>query len=207
VKGQVQARGVQRRQAIVDAAIEHFAQEGYRGTGIAAIAKAAGVTTGGVLHHFGSKEGLLVEVLKERDRRALAAFRGVGTGTAASDLGIWAEVATWNEDRPALTRLYTVLHAESIHEGHPARAYFLERNEVVAAALRRTLQKGVDTGELRPGVDVAAKAAEIQAFLEGAALAWLHDPQPGGLRRLIRNYVNDQVALLRAPGHPDPGAD
>ena len=121
VKGQVQARGVERRRAIVEAAIEHFAREGYRGTGIAAIAEAAGVTTGGLLHHFGSKEGLLVEVLRERDRLAIKAFVDLGHDSVENDFDQWAAVATWNEERADLALLYTVLLAESLDKTAMAR--------------------------------------------------------------------------------------
>lgn len=46
------------RAKIRDAAIELFAEAGYRGTSIRDVARAAGVSGGLVQHHFGSKEGL-----------------------------------------------------------------------------------------------------------------------------------------------------
>ena len=42
---------------IRDAAIEQFGEHGF-GVGLRAIAKAAGVSPGLVIHHFGSKDGL-----------------------------------------------------------------------------------------------------------------------------------------------------
>lgn len=197
VKGQVQARGVERRRAIVDAAIAHFAREGYRGTGIATIAEAAGVTTGGLLHHFGSKEGLLVEVLRERDRQAIQAFADAGD-TVADYLQSWVDVASWNEDRADLTMLYTVLHAEALDPEHPAHEYMQERNAQVVALLRGALQRGVDTGELRADIDVKVKAEEIVSFIEGAHLMWLFRQKKRGLTRLVRAYMDDQLLLIRA---------
>jgi AcrR family transcriptional regulator len=197
VKGQVQARGVERRRAIVEAAIEHFAREGYRGTGIAAIAEAAGVTTGGLLHHFGSKEGLLVEVLRERDRQAIKAFVDLGRGSVQDDFDRWASVATWNEDRADLASLYTVLLAESLDPEHPAHAYMKERNENVGALLRNTLREGIASGEIRRDVDVDRKADEIQAFMEGAQLWWLYSRKKGALTALVRGYLDDQLLRLR----------
>ncbi|NYH54809.1 AcrR family transcriptional regulator [Nocardiopsis arvandica] len=46
------------RARIRDAALEVFAQRGVRGATVQAIAAAAGVSTGLIRHHFGSKEGL-----------------------------------------------------------------------------------------------------------------------------------------------------
>ncbi|WP_031112422.1 helix-turn-helix domain-containing protein, partial [Streptomyces sp. NRRL S-146] len=65
VKGQVQKRGVERRRAMVDAAIELFARQGVRGTGVAAVAERAGATPSALIHHFGSKDGLVRAVLEE----------------------------------------------------------------------------------------------------------------------------------------------
>lgn len=198
VKGQVQARGVERRRAIVEAAIQHFAREGYRGTGIAAIAEAAGVTTGGLLHHFGSKEGLLVEVLRERDREALASFGTFDEGTIEQDFDRWVDVALWNEDRSVLAALYTVLLAESLDADHPAHEYMRERNTAVRSMLRTSLQHAVERGELRADVDVNRKADEIHAFMEGAQMTWLHHQKKKGLIKLVRGYLDDQLLLMRA---------
>jgi TetR/AcrR family transcriptional regulator, regulator of cefoperazone and chloramphenicol sensitivity len=46
------------RAKIRDAAVELFADAGYRGTSIRDVARAAGVSSGLVQHHFGSKAGL-----------------------------------------------------------------------------------------------------------------------------------------------------
>ncbi|HMJ77665.1 MAG TPA: TetR/AcrR family transcriptional regulator [Iamia sp.] len=197
VKGQVQARGVERRRAIVAAATEHFAREGYRGTGIAAIAKAAGVTTGGVLHHFGSKEGLLVAVLQQRDRDALTAFEAAPPATVADELDRWVAVAAWSEGRAAVAALHTVLLAESIAEDHPARSFFVERNRVVVEALAGTLRRGIDRGELRADLDVAAKASELHALIEGVHLVWLHSGAATGLATALRVALDDQLRIMK----------
>lgn len=197
VKGQVQARGVERRRAIVEAAINHFAREGYRGTGIAAIAEAAGVTTGGLLHHFGSKEGLLIEVLKERDRSVTKDLT-LGTGTVAEDFDRWVAVATWNEERTELAALYSILLAEALDPEHPAHEYMADRNKTVRHLLRTSLDRGVTSGELAADVDTARKSEEIHAFLEGVQLTWLYDKKKKGLIKLVRGYLDDQLLLMQA---------
>jgi TetR/AcrR family transcriptional regulator, cholesterol catabolism regulator len=50
---------------IVDQARELFAENGYNGTGVAAIARAAGVTNAGLYHYVDNKEELLFAVLDE----------------------------------------------------------------------------------------------------------------------------------------------
>src|SRR5512136_2390054 len=58
----------QRKEHVIREAIRFFGQNGYHGAKLADIAKAAGVTEPGLLHHFPSKAHLLMEVLTERDR-------------------------------------------------------------------------------------------------------------------------------------------
>src|SRR5512135_3831933 len=58
----------QRKEQVIREAIRFFGQNGYHGAKLADIAKAAGVTEPGLLHHFPSKAHLLMEVLAERDR-------------------------------------------------------------------------------------------------------------------------------------------
>jgi len=197
VKGQVQARGVERRRAIIDAAIGHFAQNGYRGTAIADIAKEAGVTTGGLLHHFGSKEALLVEVIRQRDQDAIEAVSSLEHDSIAGHFDEWLSVAAWNEEREPYVGLHAVLLTESIDPDHPAHSYFTARNRWLLELLSDALRTGVERGELRDDFDVTSKAREMQAFVEGAAIIWLFEPEPGGLQRLYRTYFDHQLEVLR----------
>lgn len=55
----------QRRAEILDAALENFSLNGYRGASINEIAKSAGMSTPRLLYHFSGKEALYSELLKE----------------------------------------------------------------------------------------------------------------------------------------------
>ncbi|HEX6678801.1 MAG TPA: helix-turn-helix domain-containing protein [Actinomycetes bacterium] len=62
------SRGKRSKDAIVQAAIRLLARRGYRGTSLAAVAAEVEMSQPGLLHHFPSKEHLLLAVLAERDR-------------------------------------------------------------------------------------------------------------------------------------------
>ena len=66
----------ERRQEIVRAAAKTFGTKGYQKGSLIAIAEQVGMTHAGVLHHFGSKEQLLIAVLEYRDAEDL---QGLGT--------------------------------------------------------------------------------------------------------------------------------
>ncbi|MCP4959247.1 MAG: helix-turn-helix transcriptional regulator, partial [Actinomycetia bacterium] len=55
---------VQRRKEIMAAAVEVFAESNYRGGGVAAIARRAGVSEALLYKHFSSKKALLCEILE-----------------------------------------------------------------------------------------------------------------------------------------------
>lgn len=54
----------QRRAEILEAALENFSQNGYRGASINEIAKSAGMSTPRLLYHFSDKQELYTELLK-----------------------------------------------------------------------------------------------------------------------------------------------
>ena len=60
-------RTAQRRRAVLEAALAVFSERGFNKASLTEIADRAGMTHAGVLHHFGSKEQLLVDVLRFRD--------------------------------------------------------------------------------------------------------------------------------------------
>jgi AcrR family transcriptional regulator len=59
------------RENILDAATKLLAEHGYAALRVAAVAQAAGVSLGGHLHHFPSKDSLIVAVLERLSTRAM----------------------------------------------------------------------------------------------------------------------------------------
>ncbi len=61
----VRLPAAERRQQLLDVALEVFARCGYHDTSMSEVAEAAGVTKPVLYQHFGSKRGLFVQVLAE----------------------------------------------------------------------------------------------------------------------------------------------
>ena len=74
---------IDKRRAILDAAIRVFARQGYHATRVSDIADEAGVAYGLVYHYFRSKEAVMTELFTERWSLLLAA----GEEVIASDDG------------------------------------------------------------------------------------------------------------------------
>jgi AcrR family transcriptional regulator len=194
------------RERVLRAALRAIASNGYQGSALATIAAGAGLTTAGLLHHFPSKEHLLVAVLAERDRLdgvqfQLAGFRGL----AALDRLV--ELVQHNTMVPGLVQAYTVLMGESVGEDHPAREWFRDRYPRRRANIAAALRGGIELGEIRSGVDCDAVAAEIIAVMDGLQVQWVLNPDEvdmaavfatfiAGLRRTIAAEPADHVSTL-----------
>ncbi len=159
-----------RREEILDAATALIAASGFNGVSLGAFAAACGMTKAGLLHHFPSKEHLLVAVLERRDARDVAAV--IGTDEPARDPAAARAVLTRLVERNLRQRpvvqLYTVLSAEALDPAHPAHDYFRRRLESSRALLAGRLLAW------HPHPDGAA--VELLAFLDGLQLNWFRDP-------------------------------
>ncbi|MFF4273485.1 TetR/AcrR family transcriptional regulator [Streptomyces sp. NPDC001536] len=200
VKGQVQKRGVARRRAMVDAALELFALQGVRGTGVAAIAERAGATPSALIHHFGSKDGLVRAVLEEADRRALERLSVPPDADPTLDEAFdWfvrdaEHTATGARD---LAALHTTLTAENLQPGSALHDWFRDRGRALRAHLTALFTRAAADGSARADLDPAVLAAETAAFLEGAHLLWLLDPEQIDLTALHRGYFQGLAFRLR----------
>jgi TetR/AcrR family transcriptional regulator len=61
-------RSEAKRNRIIEAATQHFAEQGYHGARVGDIASALGIAKGSIFQHFGSKDGLFFEVYKRAVR-------------------------------------------------------------------------------------------------------------------------------------------
>jgi AcrR family transcriptional regulator len=194
-------KGAERRAAIVDAALTVFSQRGFRDGSLADVAEKVDLSPAGILYHFGSKEELLLAVIAERDRRASESpLAGEGEVRGIAALKASVRFAEQSEGERGLAALHTVLQAESFEPDASTHEYFVLRSRYLRSAVAQLLRQAQEDGDVRPEVDCTAKAVEVVAFLEGAAMVWLMDPEVS-LVDLYRSYFDD---LARSLG-PTPG--
>ncbi len=165
------AKGEDRKQRILEVAQRLLSRSGWRNTTLAQIAREAGVTPAGLLHHFESKEQLLHAVLDARDLDD-----DTHSDRGGDLLGEIAQVADRFNRQPELVGTFTVLLVENIAPDAPLHDRLVNRQrdatEIVAAGIRR----GQDAGRYRADIDPAVKAVEILAFIHGMEMTWLLDP-------------------------------
>jgi len=166
----------EKREQILKAAIEIFGNKGSTNGTLADVAEQVGITHAGVLHHFGSKQKLLLEVLAYRDQDDVAGLAQKHIPDGPELFLHLVRTAFTNEKRPGIVQAYTVLSAESVTDDHPSRPYFEDRyttlrREVAAAFGELCAQEGVTEPDT-----IAAASAAILAVMDGLQLQWLLHP-------------------------------
>jgi AcrR family transcriptional regulator len=163
-----------RRDEILRAALDVFAERGYRGASLAAVAERVGLTQQGLLHYFPSKEALLVEVLRLRDQLDLGRMGALSLDQLMTLVG-------YNATRPGIVQSFTVLSGESVTENHPARDYFVDRYD----RLRRDLASSVQAEKLPPEI----LATLVIAVMDGLQLQWLLQPDQVDMPEAFEAFV------------------
>lgn len=191
----------QRRTEILRIALEIFGTRGYHNGSLQEIAAGVGITHQGILHHFGSKEQLLVEVLEYRERLDVHDFENHEPPHGPDLLRHLVRTAAANTGRAGLVQSYAVLSAESVIEGHPAqasfRARFVSLRELIAEAI--TLACPQPDGPSAREVDAAASA--IIAVMDGLQVQWLLEPDRVDMPESLDLVIDALLARWGSPVH------
>lgn len=165
------AKGEDRRQRILAVAERLLARNGWRSTSLAQIAREAGVTSAGLLHHFESKEQLLNAVLDARDADDDA--HADRSGDLVTEL---RRVPERFQRSPELVGTFMVLLAENIAPDAPLHDRLHKRYRDAVDIIKHIIERGQRKGMYRTDFSAANKATEILAFINGMETLWLLDP-------------------------------
>jgi AcrR family transcriptional regulator len=181
------AKGVQRRQEILDQTVEVFAERGFQGTSLRAIGDAIGVSHAALRHYFDSLEALLVEVLRERDRKA--------RDRLGPDLPVFdrmVQTARLNGDIPGIISLHTAMMGTAVEPGDEvAREFFAARFRAARTDIAEELRRELAARGTVAEVDLEQVASLVFAAFDGLQIQWLLDPtiDIGGTLRLLERLV------------------
>jgi AcrR family transcriptional regulator len=182
------SKGEETRERIVERAWRLASRDGLSGLSIGKLATELGLSKSGLFAHFGSKEGLELEVLKaaaeqftERVMKpAFAAPRGV-----ARLRKLFKGWLAWAND-PAQPGgcVFLAAAAELDDAEGPQRDFLVSSQASLLSALAKAARLAVETGELRADLDSEQLAFEML----GVVMAYHHT------RRLLRDPKADARA-------------
>jgi AcrR family transcriptional regulator len=195
---QIRAEASPRRDRILGETMRIVGERGYHGFGIQELAERCGLTKPGLLHHFGSKDQLLIALLNEVDAEKEAElgelfgapFEKAVTAEEHRETyrGALRAIMERALAEPQLMRLRVVLRVEAINPAHPAHRYFVARQ---ATVLQR-LAKGAATFSPDP----TSTARLLAATMSGLEEQWLREE--GGFDLLAEWERTLEVFLSRA---------
>lgn len=194
---------VARRAEVVRSALDVFGAKGYANGTLIDIAELVDMTPAGILHHFGSKDQLLLEVLSYRDATDVQDLDDQHIPGGIDLFKHLIRTAAANAQRAGIVQAFVVLSAESVTEDHPARHYFDDRYRT----LRREIAEAFEVVCAERGVDVPETihraAASILAVMDGLQVQWLIDPADVDLAKTSEYAIRVIVESVLGPGALD----
>lgn len=184
------------RSRLLDAAVQVFAEHGFRGTSADEVAERAGVTKGALYWHFENKRALFLALLEERvDERTReilgAALVGKADGQAGSEAGCPAD------DLRQISLLNHEFWSLAVRDRELGKRY-LRRQRSLRVELATELE-AVGAGSGR--VDPEQLAIGLLALANGLAMEELVDSQAvsAGLRGRLVALMHDGPAPAERP--------
>lgn len=177
------------RNRLLSAAVQVFDRKGYDAASVREIVELAGVTKPALYYHFGSKEGVLLAILRDAQRQFEESMaRAIARpGTARERMSAMCEelYGLFGLHVPVIR----VAHWVALGPSDVAPSFdFTVFERSMAGALKRIIEQGQATGELRPGApeDIALAVMGVISMLAGRQLHRQQRPEPVGVESLRR---------------------
>jgi AcrR family transcriptional regulator len=209
-------KGEQTRAAILDAALELAGRDGLEGLTIGLLAERMQMSKSGVFAHFGSREDLQVEVVREYHRRfehevfypSLVEVRGLPR--------LRAMVWRWMDKRIQEVTTGCIYISGAVEYDDRAssavREQLVQSVQVWRSALLRAITQACDEGHLRADADPRMMLFELYSYTLGlhhdARFLRLPDAVQltrDALEKLFNSYQSD-VSARTSPSTGRPGA-
>lgn len=192
---------IEMKRRILVAASEVIGAKGSSDATLEEIASKVGLTRAGLLHHFGSKRNLLLEVVKFRDTHDLEELQGQRMPENGRDyfLHLFSTMRV-NETRPGIIRTFMVLAGESLVDDNPGTSYYQTRYQTLRREISHAMTDLASTHGVTIDADTCAWAsAAVIAIMDGLQLQWLHAPGQVKLaddaERSIRAILSTAIGL------------
>ncbi|MBV8682885.1 MAG: TetR/AcrR family transcriptional regulator [Caulobacteraceae bacterium] len=179
------------RARILAAAERLFAERGYDGVSMPAIAEASDITAGAIYRHFTSKAALFFEVV----RRAVEETPRPASGAHAGIAGLPAAVASYSaKTSKRLRQMAVETHYAAARDADVRR--FLRRSlDHDIAGLAQGFAAAQAAGEAQPGLDPKLLANAVMVFIMGQMHLETLAPQLVG-DPAWQKFVSGRVAAL-----------
>jgi len=166
-------RGTSKRERILRASVDVFAEHGYFNAKVAQIAKAAGVADGTIYLYFNGKEDLLITIFREHTRHYIEALeqRMADVERAEDRLrtAVRHHLETLGRDRA----LAVVSQVELRHSLKFLSLFSQQEVADYLNVIRKLVEHGQDSGAFRRNVHPQLAAKAIFGVLDEMVTSWM----------------------------------
>lgn len=178
---------------ILEAAMEVFGTKGYTNGSLLEVGQKVGLTRQGILHHYPSKEKLLLAMLEYRDDADVAGLDGQHVPSGRAFFEHLVKTTKMNTTRPGVLQAYIVLSADSVTEDHPAQQFFRDRYAGLRAMIIEAFREVAPSADDNRRRDVASA---LIGAMDGLQIQWLLDPDQVDMPSAVQAAIDAAVGLL-----------
>lgn len=181
------------RASVLEATVQELAASGVAGLSLEAVARHAGVHKATLYRRWGTRERLLLELMREQAAEAVPV---PNTGSLRQDLIALAQAAVGNSASPSVEPILRAIIAELTHNpavANAAQQFWRER----MALDGKIIERAVARGDIRLGTD---PRAAIEAVLGPLHLRLLITGEPADAGA-IETVVDLVISGLAATPH------
>ena len=166
-------RGTSKRERILRAAVDVFAEYGYFNAKVAQIAKAAGVADGTIYLYFDGKEDLLITIFREHTRNYLRtleqALANVNRAEERLRIAVRHHLETLGRDRA----LAVVSQVELRHSLKFMSLFSQQEVKDYLNVIRKIVEHGQQDGSFRRNVHPQLVAKSVFGVLDEMVTSWI----------------------------------
>lgn len=182
------------RERILDACLEVFSESGYGASTFKRVAERAGISQRGLLHHFGSKEELLMAALRTHEHLPPEALPPAGSPEGVEAI---VGVALATSPKRGIVELHTLISAEATVTSHPAHKHYRDRYDVLRLYLAESFATLQAEGRVTSPISAPVLASMLIALLDGLQLQGLYSPESVDLPATIAAFFAEIGLTLR----------
>lgn len=195
---------------LLRAGLKLFVRKGYRGSSVAEITKAAGMTRGALYCHFKTKEHLAREIIKlfeEKFLRSMMAYVEEGDGNPSAKLDRMLRFdIKFAGDYPELCLFMTMISAEMFGSRNRFESYLKSVYRRWSEFITGILEEGRQSGEFEKEIDPPMLALVIIGLHDGVLLQKEINREAIDLRSYTRHFKDLIISGVRKWDQIEPGA-
>lgn len=191
------ADGQRTRQAILDAALDLFADKGYFGTSLRDVAAAVGVRESALYNYFAGKEALFAALLEAHQVSKSERLTAIVEGPIADGRALLEQLAVTTLRgfiEPREQKLFRILMSDGLRLAKSGRINLWERMATGRERLQEILRRLIREGWLRPGDPFVLGTAFMSPLIVWRQLHAIDAAQPA--IRNPRQFARQHVGLF-----------